>query len=36
MSPVAELQPLVVDPDEGRTYPMGRMSAVLKILFLAL
>lgn len=30
MSPKAGLQPLVVDPDEGRTYPMGRMSAVFK------
>lgn len=26
----AELKPLIVKPDDGRKYPMGRMSAVFK------
>lgn len=30
MSPNAELKTLVLNPDDGRTYPMGRMSAVFK------
>ena len=30
MSQKAELAPFVIDPDDGRTYPMGRMSAVFK------
>lgn len=30
MSENAELKPLVVKPDDGRVYPMGRMSAVFK------
>ena len=30
MSKKTELKPLVLKPDEGRRYPMGRMSAVFK------
>ncbi len=30
MSETTQLKPLVVRPDGGRTYPMGRMSAVFK------
>lgn len=30
MSQKADLRPLVLKPDEGRAYPMGRMSAVFK------
>lgn len=30
MSQKAELKPLVVNPNEGRSYPMGRMSAIFK------
>ncbi len=30
MSKDASLKPLVLNPDEGRVYPMGRMSAVFK------
>jgi hypothetical protein len=30
MSQQAELKPLVLGPDDGRTYPIGRMSAVFK------
>ena len=30
MSHKAELKPLVLNPDDGRAYPMGRMSAVFK------
>ena len=30
MSKKAKLKPLVLEPNEGRTYPMGRMSAVFK------
>lgn len=30
MNQKAELKPLVLSPDEGRTYSMGRMSAVFK------
>lgn len=30
MSDMAPLEPLVVDPEAGREYPMGRMSAVFK------
>ena len=30
MSKRSKLKPLVIEPDEGRTYPMGRMSAVFK------
>ena len=30
MSQKAELKPLVVNPDDGRPYPMGRISAVFK------
>lgn len=30
MSEKTKLQPLVLNPKEGRTYPMGRMAAVFK------
>lgn len=30
MSPKSELKPLVLNPNDGRAYPMGRMSAVFK------
>jgi len=30
MSKKAELKPLVLNPGDGRAYPMGRMSAVFK------
>ncbi len=30
MNQKAELEPLVLNPEDGRTYPMGRMSAVFK------
>jgi len=30
MSQQAELKPLVINPEGGRAYPMGRMSAVFK------
>jgi hypothetical protein len=30
MSQKAELNPLALNPDDGRVYPMGRMSAVFK------
>ena len=30
MSQKTELKPLVLNPDAGRVYPMGRMSAVFK------
>ena len=30
MSQKAELEPLILKPDDGRMYPMGRMSAVFK------
>jgi len=30
MSQNVELKPLILTPDAGRTYPMGRMSAVFK------
>ena len=30
MSQKAELEPIVLNPNDGRVYPMGRMSAVFK------
>lgn len=31
MTQKSDLKSLVLNPDEGRTYPMGRMSAVFKV-----